>query len=179
MEIKGIKTLLTEVTINDAETICNLRNDEKINKYLSSSEVISVIFQQQWIVNNQAKKDGHYFKIIDLYSNECCGTISIYNVSESKAEFGRYISTKSLQAIEAEYLILKFGFGSLKLNKIYCLTAIDNIKLWKQHYKFGFTDAGEELLKSKNILLKVQELTFDKFICTDYSFIEKILGRFH
>ncbi|MEJ7677574.1 MAG: GNAT family protein [Segetibacter sp.] len=178
MQIKGDKTLLAEVTVEDAEIVCNLRNDKQINKYLSSSKAINIAEQQQWIIVNQAKNDGYYFKIIDLDTNECCGTISIYNAAEGIAEFGRYISTKSLQAIEAEYLILKFGFESFNLHKIYCRTAVDNIKVWKQHYKFGFKDAGEELLESRQLLLKVQEITFDKFICTDYSFIKKILERF-
>ncbi|MEP7106911.1 MAG: GNAT family N-acetyltransferase [Ferruginibacter sp.] len=172
-------TQLEEVTIDDAKVICDLRNNERNNKYLSSSAPVSIGDQQSWIINNKAKQDGYYLKIIDLSNDECCGTISLYNISENKAEFGRYIATRSLQAIEAEYLLIKLGFEALNLKEIYCRTAIENTKVWQQHYKFGFRDIEEIMLKEKALLLKVQEISADTYNSMDYSFINKIIERFN
>ena len=178
--IEGKKTLLTEVGIGDAADICNLRNDERINKFLSTSRKVSVGEQEQWIAANLAKKDGYYFKILDKATGQFCGTASIYNVAEKDAEFGRYICTQALQAVETEYLLIKEAFESMHLQRIYCRTAMDNKKVWKQHVSYGFVDAGEEVFKNddKDLVLKVQELTEYAYGKTDYSFIDKLLAKF-
>lgn len=165
--------------MEDAEIICNFRNDKQLNKYLSSSGKTGIDEQKSWIQANFNKKDGYYFKIIDLQKNECCGTISIYNVTNKQAEFGRYICTKSLQAVESEYILLKYGFDIMKLERIYCRTAAENIKVWRQHYKFGFSDVGEEFFPVKELMLKIQELTCNTYKKTDYSLIEKLVVKFH
>lgn len=178
--IKGRKTILEEIGIEDAADICNLRNDERINRFLSTSRKVSEAEQREWIKANLARHDGHYLKIIDSGSGGFCGTASIYNVKKDEAEFGRYICTQALQAVETEYLLIQHAFDTMQLNRIYCRTAADNKKVWKQHVSYGFTDAGEEVFKTadKDLVLKVQELTDHQYRKTDYSFIEKLLAKF-
>lgn len=179
-QIKGEKTLLQEVTVADAAAICALRNDERINKYLSTSRQVSVAEQEDWIRMNLARKDGVYFKIIDAANGEFCGTASIYALAGDGGDFGRYISTKAVQAIESEYLALKYAFEEMGLRRVYCRTSVENKKVWKQHLNYGFVDVGEELLRAadKELILKIQELSLAKFRETDYSFIQKLIQKF-
>jgi RimJ/RimL family protein N-acetyltransferase len=179
VSIEGHITLLQSMTLDDAESITTLRNQPYINQYLSSSNVISVEEQRNWMIDNAAKHDGLYLKIIDRKTNDFCGTISIYQINNDRScEFGRYICTKSIQAIESELLLIRFVFEVMGLNSIYCRTAELNTKVWKQHYEFGFTDNGTELLTEKQLYLKKQKLTLDSYRKFDYSKIEKLINRF-
>ena len=176
--IDGIHTVLHTIDCEDAQNIIQLRNQPQINKHLSSSREISLIEQKQWLFDNAQKKDGIYLKIISKKDNCFCGTISIYNVDiERNAEFGRYICTRSLQAIEAELLIVRFAFDVMKLNNLYCRTAALNTKVWRQHYEYGFVDNGEELFEEKNIILKRQNLTQSYYSNFDYSNFDNLLNK--
>ena len=174
---RGRKTNLVEITTDDAADIIRLRNDPKINKNLSSTRTTSVEEQKNWISKNISGNDGVYFKITDL-DGQFYGTISLYSVVGNKAEFGRYICENSLLAIEAEYLLLKHGFERMQLDSIYCRTVAENIKVWKQHYKYGFRDTRTEENKETGRVLKVQELTRSAFEKFDYGFIFDLLNNF-
>ena len=180
IQINGIKTILEEVTVDDASDICRLRNNAQINKYLSTSREVTVAEQEAWIKANLTKNDGFYFKVIDKEQNEFCGTASLYGIVGKQVEFGRYICTRALQAIEAEYLGIEYAFKQMGMHKVYCRTAVENKKVWKQHYSYGFVDEGEEKLASgdKDLVLKIQALTREQFEQTDYSFIQKLIQRF-
>ncbi len=179
LKVKGEKTTLEEVVPADAADICALRNDEKISRFLSSSRQVSVEEQRQWIENNLAKGDGHYFRILDEKGG-FCGTASLYNVLDNEAEFGRFICTRTLQAVETEYLVIRHAFETMGLRRIYCRTAVENKKVWKMHYSYGFVDAGEEAFSvpGKDMVLRIQELTLEQYGQTDYSFISKLMAKF-
>jgi hypothetical protein len=95
-----------------------------------------------------------------------------------EAEFGRYISVNSINAIEAEYLLLQFCFNVMHLDFVYCRTADKNIKVWKQHLSFGFKDVGFEYFQEKNLLLRRQALSRAEFLEFDYSKIVSLVSRF-
>ena len=176
--IEGHSTIIESVSFEDAQIICDLRNQPQINQYLSSSNVLTLEDQIKWQTANADKKDGLYLKIIDKKTNDCCGTISIYEISDDGyGELGRYICTKSLQAIEAELLLIKFSFEVMRLKLIYCRTAELNTKVWKQHYEYGFEDNEYEFFIEKNLNLKKQTLSLEKFKIFDYSKIETIIKR--
>lgn len=172
--IKGFATLLSEVTIVDSPRICELRNQN--NKYLSSTKQITIAQQEQWIINNIKRNDSYYFKVIDLKDMNIVGTISLYDIKDGAAEFGRYICNKTLQAVESELLMLKYGFEIIKLDRIYCRTMEDNKLVWNQHYKYGFKDLKLEYFEKKKVYLKVQELTKENYFKYDYSKIRKIIS---
>src|SRR5882672_11665224 len=91
LSIRGIKTILTEITASDAADIIKLRNDPANNKYLFQNE-ISLAEQLDWINKNSNRSDVKNFKVTNL-DDEFKGTISIYNIRDGKGEFGRYIVT--------------------------------------------------------------------------------------
>ena len=118
-----------------------------------------------------------YFKIVNKKTGEFCGTIALYDIEHGSAEFGRYICTSPLQSIEAEYLILKFGFDVCFLNNIYCRTVKANSYVWNQHYKYGFKDIREEVLGPRQMLHMIQEQDVNDFRNYDFSFIDKLTNR--
>lgn len=174
--LKGNQTLLFRVKGEDANDIIKLRNNPSISKYLSGEKELSLEDQINWIINNNTISNDYYWKICNT-NNVFCGTISLYNNKDGKAEFGRYICIHPIQAIEAEMLLIRFAFQVCNLEEIYCRTVMENTKVWKQHYSFGFQDLREEILPSKNFILKVQHLTHKAFSQFDYSKIDKLIDR--
>ena len=175
--VEGIKTRLIEIDEYDSADIIAFRNNPSLNKYLSSSSEITLDMQTNWIKKNAEQMDNVYFKITDL-QNCFFGTIALYNISNGKAEFGRYICTNSILAIESEYLLLKFGFSDLKLNLIYCKTVSENKKVSNQHKKLGFETIGIEMNNQLKKELNVQQLTKDNFFKFDYGFIMELINHF-
>ena len=76
--VRGIKTILTELSEEDAEDVVKLRNDPANNKFLFQKP-ITVDEQVSWIRKNRNAEDAKNFKITNL-DNEFKGTISIYNI---------------------------------------------------------------------------------------------------
>lgn len=177
--LTGTATILQEVTPDDAEKMCELRNDPHNNRYLSSTKPIAVEDQRAWLKSNKEHGDNFYFKILDKKTSEFCGTISIYDHDNEKrrAEFGRYVCKSPLQSMEAEYLIMKFGFDVMFLDAIYCRTVKDNKYVWNQHYKFGFKDIREEVLGPRQMLHMIQEMSRAEFHQFDYSFMDRFFKR--
>lgn len=180
VQLVGKSTVLRQVRLKDAFFIADLRSEPGVYEFLSSDSPITLDQQERWLLNYFDSKDGFYFIIENSILDRSVGTISIYDVNEEKreAEFGRYISLNSVNAIEAEYMLLQFAFDVLKLNSLYCRTADRNIKVWKQHLSFGFRDVGFEEFVGKGLLLRKQVITRSEFSDFDYSKIISLISRF-
>lgn len=181
LSIKGIKTSLIEVSESDAADIVSLRNDERYNKFLFQDK-LTVEGQVKWIQkikNNPGEKN---FKVVNN-NNEFKGTISIYGIVNGTGEFGRYIVTNPINAIEAEYLLLKWCFEQLGVKSVYCQTNTDNSAVWNQHTKLGFRNMGTKEVavgSGAGVIVKavVQEITSDEFKLFDYQKIIKLISHF-
>ena len=181
LSIRGIKTILTEISEADAEDIVNLRNDPANNKFLFQKP-ISVDEQLNWIRRNKGSEKARNFKVTNI-DNEFKGTISIYNIQDGRGEFGRYIVTNPVNAIEAEYLLLKICFGQLEMEAVYCQTNTDNKTVWGQHVKLGFREKEiKEVSVGSNadVMVKavIQEITADQFKQFNYDKIIKLIKFF-
>ena len=166
ISIKGIKTNLTEIIESDAADIVKLRNDPANNKFLFQKE-ITIEDQRSWINNNRNRNDVKNFKVTNN-DNQFKGTISIYNIVDKRGEFGRYIVTNPINAIEAEYLLLRICFERLGLHSVYCQTNTKNKTVWGQHSKLGFRETGTmdvHVGSNSNVLVEavVQEITANEF----------------
>lgn len=182
MEIRliGDSTILRSVRPDDAEYIARLRSDPRIYQYLSSNRELKTEEQRAWIMDHMKQRDSFYFTIEDLGSGDKSGTASIYNVDrdEGSAEFGRYIATHPIHAVETEFMILQLAFEVMSLRKLYCRTMDSNTKVWKQHLRFGFSDVGFEDFQGRSGALRRQEITFGEYLAFDYSGILGLLHRF-
>lgn len=167
---------LKPVSVDDASFISKIRSSVLLNKYLSSTKEVSVNEQINWINNFLKEKKDFYFIIQS--DQKQYGTVSIYNIDSNlnRAEFGRYICIDPIRAIQGELLILKYAFEILKLNELYCRTIIDNEKVWKQHYKFGFIDSSIDY-HTDGRLLKVQKINWEEYNNFDYSTIYELIDR--
>jgi len=179
--VRGIKTILTEMREEDAEEVVKLRNDPANNKFLFQNP-ITVDDQINWIRKNKNAEDAKNFKITTL-DNEFKGTISIYNIIDGKGEFGRYIATNPVNAIEAEYLLLKVCFEQLGMNAVYCQTNFENKAVWSQHLKLGFKEKGRKDVTvgttgNTNVQAVIQEITAEEFRSFDYAKIIKLIKFF-
>jgi RimJ/RimL family protein N-acetyltransferase len=171
---------LRQVNLDDALFISQLRSQPKVYEFLSSDSLVTLKQQQQWLERHFDFKDDYYFIIENSILLKSVGTISIYNVNKMKreGEFGRYISINSINAIEAEYLLLQFCFNILNLDSVYCRTADKNFKVWRQHLSFGFRDVGYEEFEDKNLLLRRQAIKKAEFQDFDYSKTISLINRF-
>lgn len=179
--IAGIKTILTELTEEDAADVIRLRNDPANNRFLFQKP-ITVEQQVEWIRNNKNSDKAKNFKVTDI-NGEFKGTISIYNIENGKGEFGRYIVTNPVNAIEAEYLLLKVCFEQLKMNTVYCQTNLLNKAVWGQHIKMGFRQTGtKEVVVGTDgevsVTAVIQEITADEYRSFNYDKIVKLIKMF-
>jgi RimJ/RimL family protein N-acetyltransferase len=178
MEINGKYVAIRYVDLCDAEDIVKLRNDSKLNRYLSSQKPLKVEVQINWLLNNKNSETNHYFKIVRKKDDKFIGTISLYNIDNNQGEFGRYICIDSIGAIESELLIIEFAFLQRRLENIYCRTVMDNEKVIIQHRKFGFEDREVVYDHNINRNLLIQELSYYKFKNFDYSRIRNLIDKF-
>lgn len=181
LSIKGIKTTLTEIEESDAADIIKLRNDPAYNKFLFQKK-ITLAEQIDWIKKNKSRTDGKNFKVTNN-DNEFKGTISIYNIVNRRGEWGRYIVTNPVNAIEAEYLLLKICFEEMDLQAVYGQTNIENKSVWGQHFKLGFREIEtKEVPVGSNgdviVMAIIQEITADEFRKFNYAKIFKLINFF-
>lgn len=177
-QIEGIKMKLVTISEPDAQDMVDLRNNPAYNKFLSNAnQVITPDHQLNWMRNVMDRQDCIDFKVVTKNGNTFCGTIALYDIEDGQAEFGRYMATNAVAAIESEYLILKFGFETLGLDRIYCNTVKDNTKVWQQHTKYGFRKTGEDFDSRINMERVCQEITQEEFRQFDYSSLLSIVER--
>lgn len=182
LSIQGIQTDLSEITESDAADIVKLRNDPVNNKFLFQ-KVLTIEEQLGWIKKNKDRTDVKNFKVTSK-TNEFKGTISIYNIVEKRGEWGRYIVTNPINAIEAVYLLLKICFEKMDMRAVYGQTNIQNKSVWGQHAKLGFRQVEiKEVPVGSNmdifVTAIIQEITSDEFQAFSYDKIIDLLKYFN
>lgn len=169
------------MTEEDAADVIKLRNDPANNKFLFQKP-ITVEQQVEWIRNNKNSDKAKNFTVTDI-KGEFKGTISIYNIENGRGEFGRYIVTNPVNAIEAEYLLLRVCFEQLGMNAVYCQTNLLNKAVWGQHIKLGFKQTGtKEVVVGTageiSVTAVIQEITVEDFRNFNYEKIIKLIKMF-
>lgn len=130
---------LRPVEYEDAEFICALRSDERLNKYINTSAP-DVEKQKEWLSDYYERAGDYYFVVEKLSGGRREGLISLYNFNEidRSAEWGRWILLpESLAAIESAFLIYSCGFGLLGLDSVYCRTVLKNTSVVSFHDSCG------------------------------------------
>jgi RimJ/RimL family protein N-acetyltransferase len=131
IQLTGNATILKSIEMDDAEFVANLRSIPTVYEFLSNTGEITLKQQEEWLLNFLQNCEDFYFIIIDKNTRKKTGTISLYNFNAitKDTEFGRYICTNNINAIESELMILQFAFNVMKLDKVYCKTADENSKV--------------------------------------------------
>ena len=148
MEIKGKLISLVEVRESHLHLMVKWRNDPTVSKYLFDQTEFTIEKQKIWF--NKIKNDNTRFQFIILENknNRAIGAVNLMQIDylNLHTDWGYYIGEKEFKmggyGVEAEYLILKFAFDELNLNKVYCQTLSENTKVISNHTKFGFKVEG-------------------------------------
>lgn len=150
--IDGFLYRLREVNLSDARFIVNLRNNEDLNRYINTTSD-SLELQQVWLKDYFKRSNDYYFIVENINSLEREGLISLYdiNIINNEGEWGRWIiKPGSISSIESAFLIYKFGFEHMKLQRIYCRTIAENSNVINFHDGYG----ANRVRKHKNYLNK-------------------------
>lgn len=131
----GIK--LRPVCIEDADFICQLRNEPSLSRYINAtSEAVSD--QMSWLERYFDRPDDYYFCI--EAGGRLAGTIGLYDVSASDGagEWGRWLIQPGVLAAPASCLLIyEFGFRELALERVYCRTVAENLQVVSFHDRYA------------------------------------------
>ena len=134
--IKGSYVDLFSVTEEDAEFTLMVRQDERLTKYLP--RVSNTLDQQKEWIKKQRIKEGDYYFIAKDHNGKPVGTIGIYDINGKTGEGGRLTSIgNALQSLEIQYLIFKFDFEILELDKVTAYVYADNSSAYRLSEKLG------------------------------------------
>jgi len=159
-KILGKNIFLEKVKNKDYHFIYYLRRNSKINKFIHK---IPRQKKKQLLFLKNLKKNEIYFLIKIIKNNKRIGTISITDIDykKKKAIIGRWILKKNyLIAFESFFLVLKYSFLYLKLNKVYCRVENKNIKAMAFQKSIGSKKIN---FKKNKIILNKQKFKVTKF----------------
>ena len=176
--IEGVLTRLEELSADDAADVLRIRNNPENNRFLSNAgQEIKLEDQIKWTAICKEENDNVNFKV--LVAGKFAGTISLYDIDENGvAEFGRYIITHPIGAIEGELLLLKYGFETLGLTEIWCKTVKKNTKVWQQHDRVGFKTVGSDVDERINEERVLQVFTSEMYKSANFDSVMAIINRF-
>lgn len=129
---------LIPVTADDAQFTMDIRNDEKLTKYIPRIPT-TLEKQTAWIERQRADADD-YFYIITRKNGEQLGTAAVYNVGiePGLCEYGRYISYGSaIENVEAAVLSMEFAFNRLGMDRVMMNNDVRNEKIISFWKRFG------------------------------------------
>ncbi|WP_340609350.1 GNAT family N-acetyltransferase [Xenorhabdus bharatensis] len=169
----GRSIFLKLVSEDDASFIYSLRNNNKLNKYLSKTDG-NIIDQLNWIKKYKKREKEnleYYFKIKRIDNNIDIGTVRLYDFKDNPKSFcwGSWILTENKtpnSAIESALLVYKFAFDEKNFEQSHFDVRKENEKVISFHKKLGakiineddlnyyFTYQNEDYNKISNIYNK-------------------------
>ncbi|QSE45806.1 GNAT family N-acetyltransferase [Acinetobacter johnsonii] len=149
--LKAGTTYLRLVGEEDAEFICSLRNDEKLNTYISKSTA-DINTQKEWIRNYKNKESNnteYYFIICRVDNNLPIGTVRLYDFQENPKSFcwGSWILNENktkYAAVESALLVYEAGFAVLGFEQSHFEVMKGNDKVHSFHLKMGAQKISED-----------------------------------
>ena len=148
--IKGNTIALRRLTLNDVEGNYDYwLNDEEITKYNSHGRFpMSKDSLIEYVKNSYSTINSLVLAVIDIDQNIHIGNISLQNINwiDRNAEIAFLLGEKLYWGrgimLEAGGLLIKHGFNSLNLHRIYCGTSSENIGMQKLALKLGMKKEG-------------------------------------
>jgi RimJ/RimL family protein N-acetyltransferase len=149
--LKANTVYLRLVRESDAAFICNLRNNDELNTYISKSTADEEV-QRKWISNYKKKEaagEEYYFIICRCHDNLEIGTVRLYDFKENPKSFcwGSWILNKDktkYAAVESALLVYKAGFTDLGFEQSHYEVMKGNDKVHSFHLKMGAEKKSED-----------------------------------
>lgn len=149
--IQGEKVWLRAMEKRDVETFAKGRNDREIGLVAGYFFPQSMIAIENWcekLMGEQHGKDGFYFTICSLVSDEVVGFAWLWHLDydNSNAKFSIFLSDTELMGkwLETDALnaVLDFAFNNLPLERIYLLVRKENERAIRSYEKAGMVGEG-------------------------------------
>lgn len=149
--LRASTTYLRLVNEEDAEFICSLRNDDKLNTYISKSSA-DINAQKEWIRNYKNKEFSnteYYFIICKLDNDLPIGTVRLYDFQDNPKSFcwGSWILNENktkYAAVESALLVYEAGFAFLGFDQSHYEVMKGNDKVHSFHLKMGAQKVSED-----------------------------------
>jgi UDP-4-amino-4,6-dideoxy-N-acetyl-beta-L-altrosamine N-acetyltransferase len=137
--------LLRDVAPHDQEQIREWRNNPEIRKYMYTDHEIGLEEHRAWFARILHDPSCKYWIIV--YDGKDVGVANLYNIDirNRRCYWGFYIGSKErLRGVGsfAEFLVLRFVFDELKLQKLCGEVLATNQAVINMHKKFGFSEEG-------------------------------------
>ena len=142
LTLAGFAYRLRPIDDEDAPLVLELRGNTKLNRYLHATSQ-KLDDQLDWFARYYERPGDYYFVVERQDSGASEGVISLYNIDPEAAcgEWGRWILRPgSLAAVESAWLIYRYAFEQLGLERVYCRTVADNKPVVSFHDSCGITD---------------------------------------
>ena len=150
MFLQGKNLFLRDLQFNDLEKRVSWLSDPKITHFFTNlaTSPITITSMQEWY-QKASKNTNHelHFAIITNDGNHIGGSqLKEIDWRNRSAEFGIFIGEKNEwgkgYGTEATKLLIKFGFMSLNLHRIWLRVDADNLAAQKCYEKVGFIKEG-------------------------------------
>ena len=164
---RGFAYSIRPITLDDAQFIVDVRlEDEERNKFVHKISP-DVNLQINWLNKYFVTPDDYYFVIENNLTGEKEGLISIYNIENNIAEWGRWVVKKgSMAALESVDLVYKVAFEKLGLDEVYTKTIENNVSVVNFHTSIN--------AKLRQVLVDEVELENVK-----YNVVEQFVNKEH
>lgn len=132
---------------DDAAQVLAWRNSESVAPYMYSDHKIGPQEHQDWL-SSVLKASDRFYWIIEV-ENEAVGLANVTDIDEdySRCDWAYYLASPTTRnrgvGACVEYLILRFVFDALRLNKLWCEVFRENARVWALHESFGFRREAE------------------------------------
>jgi len=141
MIIYGKNINMRTVTLEDAEFIYNMRQNQDKTKYLSKVTG-SVESQKEWIKSYKQREEDQkeFYFVIESKDKEKLGLVRMYDFKEDSFCWGSWLikeDAPKLTAIESALQIYEFGFYNLGFEKSHFDVRKGNNKVIAFHQRFG------------------------------------------
>lgn len=150
-KLEASSVYLRLVEESDASFICRLRNDDRLNSYISKSSVDEEA-QREWIANYKKREnrgEEYYFIICRNNDDLQIGTVRLYDFQENPKSFcwGSWILNENktkFAAVESALLVYEAGFSTLEFEQSHYDVMKGNDKVHSFHLKMGAEKVAED-----------------------------------
>jgi RimJ/RimL family protein N-acetyltransferase len=144
IRIEQFGVRLRPIQIEDAAFIHRLRMNPMLSQFIGDTDP-SVNKQKEWL-EQYFLREGDYYFCVETIAGMPVGTIGLYDLINSRAEWGRWIISPPIPASPASvWLIYHIAFEILNLSEVYCRTVEDNKRVVSFHDSCGLERKGKEL----------------------------------
>lgn len=142
-----MSVVLRPVEERDATQVLAWRNSQAVAPYMYSDHHITPAEHQRWL-KAVLCDDARRYWVIE-WNDRPVGLANVVAIDHaySRCEWAYYLADPEVrgQGVGAcvEYLVLRYVFEQLRLNKLWCEVFASNVAVWRLHESFGFRREAE------------------------------------